>query len=200
VDEAVRLVLAERVKASTPTRSAIIAAAEQRLEATYGPGVVPSPSRATACRRLEELTKGTNAVRGSAKGRRSNAERPQGVYGRLHPTRPGEYLVLDTQDLDVFAMEPVTCRWVGVQLTIAQDLFSRCICGLRCTPVSTKAVDVAGRALRRCRPAAATVELAGRRVLAGRGVLAVSRAAVAGDVQRGRADARSGLRTGNSGG
>jgi transposase InsO family protein len=106
--------------------------------------VVPLPSRATGYRRLEELTKGSNAVRGSAKGRRSIAERPQGVYGRLRPTRPGEYLILDTQDLDVFAMEPVTCRWVGVQLTVAQDLFSRCIVGLRCTPVSTKAVDVAG--------------------------------------------------------
>jgi putative transposase len=143
-DEAVRQVLAERVKASTPTRSAVLAAVEQRLAADFGVGVVPLPSRATGYRRLEELTKGSNAVRGSAKGRRSIAERPQGVYGRLRPTRPGEYLILDTQDLDVFAMEPVTCRWVGVQLTVAQDLFSRCIVGLRCTPVSTKAVDVAG--------------------------------------------------------
>jgi putative transposase len=81
---------------------------------------------------------------GSAKGRRSIAERPQGVYGRLRATRPGEYLILDTQDLDVFAMEPVTCRWMRAQLTVAQDLFTRCIVGMRVTPVSTKAVDVAG--------------------------------------------------------
>ncbi len=53
-------------------------------------------------------------------------------------------MILDTQDLDVFAMEPVTCRWVRAQLTVAQDLFTRCITGLRVTPVSTKAVDVAG--------------------------------------------------------
>jgi transposase InsO family protein len=53
-------------------------------------------------------------------------------------------VILDTQDLDVFAMEPVTCRWVRAQLTVAQDLFTRCITGLRVTPVSTKAVDVAG--------------------------------------------------------
>ncbi len=52
--------------------------------------------------------------------------------------------MLDTQDLDVFAMEPVTCRWVKAQLTVAQDLFDRRIVGLRVTPVSTKAVDVAG--------------------------------------------------------
>ena len=44
----------------------------------------------------------------------------------------------------MFAMEPVTCRWVRTQLTVVQDLFTRCITGLRVTPVSTKAVDVAG--------------------------------------------------------
>ncbi|GAB3849291.1 helix-turn-helix domain-containing protein [Micromonospora andamanensis] len=143
-DEAVRAVLAESVNASTPTRGAVLARAAARLEQQYGPGVVPLPSQATSYRRLAELTKGTNAVSGSAKGRRSIADRPQGVYGRLRATRPGEYVILDTQDLDVFAMEPVTCRWVGAQLTIAQDLFTRCILGLRVTPVSTKAVDVAG--------------------------------------------------------
>jgi len=41
-------------------------------------------------------------------------------------------------------MEPVTCRWVRAQLTVAQDLFDRQILGLKVTPVSTKAVDVAG--------------------------------------------------------
>jgi hypothetical protein len=101
-DEALRQVLAGRVRASTPTRSAVLAAVEQRLTAEHGAGVVPLPSRATAYRRLEELAKGSNAVRGSAKGRRSIAERPQGVYGRLRPSRPGEYLILDTQDLDVW--------------------------------------------------------------------------------------------------
>jgi hypothetical protein len=67
----------------------------------------------------------------SAKRRRSIAERLQGVYGRLRPTPPpGEYLTLDTQNLDMFAMDPVTCRWAGVQLTITQGLFSRCAVGL----------------------------------------------------------------------
>lgn len=41
-------------------------------------------------------------------------------------------------------MEPVTCRWVRAQLTVAQDLFDRQILGLKVTPVSTKAIDVAG--------------------------------------------------------
>lgn len=143
-DAAVRAELAAGVLASTPTRSAVLLRVAARLEREHGPGVAPIPSQATAYRRLAVLTKGTNAVSGSAAGRRSIAERPQGVYGRLRATRPGEYLILDTQDLDVFAMEPVTCRWVRAQLTVAQDLFDRQILGLTVTAVSTKAVDVAG--------------------------------------------------------
>jgi putative transposase len=143
-DEEVRAVLAEGVADSTPTRSAVLARVDAVLDESFGSGVVPRPSPATAYRRLAVLSKGSNAVSGSSKGRRSIADRPQGSYGRLRATRPGEYVVLDTQNLDVFALEEVTCRWVAAQLTIAQDLFSRCIVGLRVTPVSTKAVDVAG--------------------------------------------------------
>jgi putative transposase len=143
-EQACRVVMAELVPASTPTASALLRLVDRRLDEQYGPGVVPRPSPATGYRHLTRLAKGTNAVRGSAKGRRSNAERPKGVYGRLRATRPGEYVILDTQSLDVFAMEPVTCRWLPAQLTVAQDLFDRAIIGLRVTPVSTKAVDVAG--------------------------------------------------------
>jgi transposase InsO family protein len=35
----------------------------------------------------------------------------------------------------------VTLRWVGLELTVAVDLFSRSVVALRLTPVSTKAVD-----------------------------------------------------------
>jgi transposase InsO family protein len=143
-DDAVRAAMAEKVNDSTPSRSALLARASALLAQQHGPGTVAEPSAATAYRRLKELAKGTNAVSGSAKGRRSIADRPQGTYGRLRAVRPGEYLILDTQDLDVFAMEPVTCRWVRAQLTVAQDLFTRCIVGMRVTAVSTKAVDVAG--------------------------------------------------------
>jgi transposase InsO family protein len=142
--DACREVLAEHVGASTPTASAVLGLVRAKLDSAHGPGVVPAPSTATAYRHLTRITKGSNALRGSAAGRRSIAERPKGVYGRLRATRPGEYVILDTQSLDVFAMEPVTCRWVAAQLTVAQDLFTRCIIGLRVTPVSTKAVDVAG--------------------------------------------------------
>ncbi|MCW1804141.1 DDE-type integrase/transposase/recombinase [Brachybacterium squillarum] len=100
------------------------------------------PSRAVAYRRLRELDKGRYTF-GAAKQRRSVAERPQGVLGRLRADRPGQYVVLDTTPLDVFAMEPLTGRWVNTELTVAMDLYSRCILGLVLRPISTTAQDVA---------------------------------------------------------
>ncbi|SDS09749.1 Integrase core domain-containing protein [Paraoerskovia marina] len=141
-DEACLKVLHNYTYASTPTKSAVIAQTARELLETYGPDVVPMPHPASAYRRLDRLSKGQYTF-GSASGRRSAAERPTGVLGRLRADRPGQYVVLDTNDLDVFAMEPVTLRWVKVQLTAAMDLYSRCIVGLTVTPVSTKAVDVA---------------------------------------------------------
>lgn len=138
-----QLVLAEHVTASRPTRAIVLAEIESRLAERHGAGEVPIPGKTTGYQLLAELSRGSNAFTGSTKGKRSIADRPQGVYGRLRATRPGEYVLLDSTRLDVFAMEPVTCRWVQAELTVAMDLYSRCICGLRVTPVSTKAVDVA---------------------------------------------------------
>ena len=147
-----RAVLAEHVPASRPTRTLILAKIEARLVEQHGPDAVALPARSTAYELLRELSKGTNAFEGSTKGKRSIANRPQGVYGRLRATRPGEYVLLDTTRLDVFAMEPVTCRWVQAELTVAMDLYTRCISGLRLTPVSTKSVDVAAVLYETVRP------------------------------------------------
>lgn len=138
-----RLVLDEHVEASRPTRNLVLARISARLAAQYGEGVVAQPGRRRARAVLAEVTRGTNAFVGSTKGKRSIANRPKGVYGRLRPTRPGEFVLLDSTPLDVFAMDPLTLRWVGVELTIALDLYSRAVVGLRLSPVSTKSVDAA---------------------------------------------------------
>lgn len=141
-DEACLGVLRQYVTTSTPTKGVVLDRVELLLSERYGDGVVPSPSRATAYRRLTELSKGRHAF-GSGKARRSVAERPEGPYGRLRATRPGEYVVLDTTPLDVFAMEPVTLRWVPTELTIAMDLYDRNVLGMRLTAGATTAADVA---------------------------------------------------------
>ena len=138
-----RTVLAEHVDASRPTKQLLLDRVAARLEAEHGPGVVPVPGEKKARLVLAELSRGSNAFVGATKQKRSIAARPSGVYGRLRATRPGEYLLLDTTPLDVFAMEPLTLRWVRLELTIAMDLFSRAICGLRLSSMTTKAVDAA---------------------------------------------------------
>jgi transposase InsO family protein len=147
-----RTVLKEHTDASRPTHAMVLARVAARLEQEYGPGQVSTPSRSKAYAVLTEITRGTNAFTGSTKGKRSIANRPVGVYGRLRATRPGEYLLLDTTRLDVFAMEPVTLRWVRAELTIAIDLYSRCVAGLRLTPVSTKSIDAAAVLFEALRP------------------------------------------------
>jgi transposase InsO family protein len=137
-----RTVLAEHADASTPTQDLVLARIEARLEAEHGAGTVPAPGKTRARALLLEISRGTSAF-GGAKARREIAGRPAAPYGRLRATRPGEYLLLDTTRLDVFAMDPVTLRWVQAELTIAMDLYDRCVTGLRLTPVSTKAVDAA---------------------------------------------------------
>src|SRR5262249_30703284 len=137
--DAARAVLAEHTQASTPTQDLVLARVAARLEQEYGAGVVAVPSKTRARVLLRELSRGASAF-GGAKARREIAGRPAAPYGKLRAHRPGEYLLVDTTRLDVFGMDRVTLRWVQAELTVAMDLYDRCITGLRLTPVSTKAV------------------------------------------------------------
>jgi hypothetical protein len=130
----------------------VIRRTNARVVARFGEGVVELPSRATAFRVLAELENRYPTFRLSTKRNRDIAERPYGVYGKLRPTRPGEYLLMDTTRLDVFALDPVTLRWVQAELTIGMDWYSRCVTGVRVTPVSTKSVDAASVLYQSYRP------------------------------------------------
>lgn len=149
---AARHVMVEHVRESKPTRRNIVLLTNARVQETHGAGVVPLPSRATAYRVLGALERQVPLFRLSAKRNRETAERPSKAYGALHPTRPGEYLLMDTTRLDVFAMDPVTLKWVNLELTVSIDWYSRCICGLRLTPMSTKSIDVASVLFQSFRP------------------------------------------------
>ena len=150
--EAALEVMVEHTERSKPTRSAVIRKAAQRVAARYGDGVVPVPSKSAAYRELTRLEKWHPTFRLSTTRNRDIAGRPDGPYGKLRPTRPGEYLVLDTTRLDVFALDPVTLRWVQAELTVGMDWYTRCPTGLRLTPVSTKSIDAAAVLFQAYRP------------------------------------------------
>jgi transposase InsO family protein len=145
-------VMVEHTDQSRPSQTRVITRANARVVARFGEGVVELPSRATAFRVLAELENRYPTFRLSTKRNRDIAERPDGVYGKLRPTRPGEYLLMDTTRLDVFALDPVTLRWVQAELTIGMDWYTRCVNGIRVTPVSTKSVDAASVLYQAYRP------------------------------------------------
>ena len=159
-------VMAEHTDQSRPSRTMVIERASARVVARFGEGVVQVPSRATAFRVLAELERRHPTFRLSTKRNRDIADRPKQVYGKLRPTRPGEYLLMDTTRLDVFAFDPFTLKWVQAELTVSMDWYDRCICGLRLTPVSTKAVDAAAVLYQSFRPRPAGGALAAARGLA----------------------------------
>jgi len=157
-------VMAEHTDSSRPSRTMVIERANARVIVRFGAGVVELPSRATAFRILEELERRSPLFRLSTKRNRDIAGRPDGVYGKLRPTRPGEYLLMDTTRLDVFALDPVTLRWMQAELTVSMDWYSRCICGIRITPVSTKSVDAAATLFQAFRPRPAVQDWPGHAV------------------------------------
>lgn len=127
---------------SRPSGTAILLQIQARLDSRFGVDVVPIPARATAFRRLKQIDRRVPTFHGSRARNRDVAARPDREYGHLNPTRPGEYLVMDTNSLDVYALDPFTLQWVKAELTVAMDVYSRCITGVRVTP-TTKSLDVA---------------------------------------------------------
>jgi transposase InsO family protein len=148
-------IMIEHTDKSKPNKTFVDSHARARIIATYGKDAVRLPSPATANRILRKLEKRHPIFDHSTKLNRDIAGRPLSAYGKLHPARPGEYLLMDTTRLDVFAMDPQTLRWVGVDLTVGMDWYSRCITGLRLTPVSTKSIDAAAVLYQSFRPMAA---------------------------------------------
>lgn len=139
-DEICTSVLASYRDKSNPSRKTVIRETNKTYLSKHPDG--QAPSNASAYRRVNELDKGHYTF-GDAKQRRSVANRPAPPYGRLKATRPGEFSVLDTNRLDVFAMEPVSGRWTNVELTVAMDARTRCVGGIRLRPVAAKSMDVA---------------------------------------------------------
>lgn len=100
-------------------------------------------SRQTFNRIVDEVLGSTGLFRLPAKSRRSAQSAPSEDLGSLVAERPGEYVAIDTTALDVFAIDPFTFQWVGLDLTAALDVCTRSILAFRLTPFSTQGVDLA---------------------------------------------------------
>lgn len=114
-----------------------------RLARESGAEVELPGSRNTFARIVEEVLAPTGLFRLPAKSRRSQAAGPSEGLGSLVAERPGEYVAIDTTSLDVFAIDPFTFQWVGLDLTAALDVCTRSILAFRLTPYSTQGVDLA---------------------------------------------------------
>jgi transposase InsO family protein len=109
---------------------------------TGEPLVLPS-TRQTFNRIVDDVLASTGLFRLSAKSRRSAQAAPSDMFGSLVAERPGEFVAIDTTSLDVFAIDPFTFQWVGLDLTAAIDVCTRSILAFRLTPFSTQGVDLA---------------------------------------------------------
>jgi len=141
--DAARRILDEQIGEPKVATRILIQRINARVEHIHGAEVTTLPSESAAYLALHEMDRGRNTLRGSTARKRSNANRPQGAYGKTFASRPGEFVLLDTTPLNVFALNPVDGRWVRVDMTFALDLYSRCMLGMRLTPVSTKSIDIA---------------------------------------------------------
>jgi hypothetical protein len=95
-------------------------------------------SRQTFNRIVDEVLGSTGLFRLPAKSRRSAQSAPSEDLGSLVAERPGEYVAIDTTALDVFAIDPFTFQWVGLDLTAALDVCTSSILAFRLTPFSTQ--------------------------------------------------------------
>lgn len=140
VVEAMRTAIAEATDASSRTAGFMLWRAQQLLadaeDADAGPVVVPS--RRTLYRLFAKLSHGRHTT-GSARTRRSLANRPDGPFGELPALAPGELMQIDSTPLDVLVRldDGVAGK---VELTGMIDVATRTVTAAILRP-TTKSVD-----------------------------------------------------------
>lgn len=135
-----RRVLADNTHASTGTSGRLKRLVDKAVEAEHGPGVVPIPSRQTFDRLRARMREARHAI-GSARTRRSLDNQPDGPFGVIVATRPGEWMQIDSTPFDVAVRldDDVVGR---VELTALVDIRTRSIPAAVLRP-TTKSVDAA---------------------------------------------------------
>ena len=96
IDERVRLKLIEVINSfeekTNPTKSKLAQLTRKGLRESYPDIAIPFPSESSFNRLVDLLAEGTQLF-GSAKQRRSNANRPERPYSHFFADRPGELVV-----------------------------------------------------------------------------------------------------------
>ncbi|MGF6885976.1 putative transposase [Nocardia sp. GAS34] len=132
--------VAEQTNQSTGTVGRLRRRVEQLLAADEIDPASVMPARATFYRLVEQIAAGKHTF-GSARTRRSLAQRPEGPFGTVMALRSGEWTQIDSTPLDVRVVldNGVVDR---VELTWLIDLATRTIPAAVLRP-TTKAVDAA---------------------------------------------------------
>lgn len=140
VVRALQQAISEQASDSTRTASFYLWRTRQILADQHGVDVVAMPARATFYRLFERLTAGAHTT-GSARARRSLANRPEGSFSQLTAARPGEVMEIDSTPFDVLVLleDGVPGR---VELTGMVDLATRTVTAAVLRP-TTKSVDAA---------------------------------------------------------
>ena len=133
----------ELAEASDVRKMQFRARVASRLARETGEPLELPSSRQTFNRIVDDVLRSTGLFRLPAKSRRSAQAAPGDMFESLVVERPGEFVAIDTTSLDVFAIDPFTFQWVGLDLTAAIDLCTRSILAFRLTPFSTQGVDLA---------------------------------------------------------
>jgi hypothetical protein len=138
VVEAMRQAIAEATQESSRTATYLFWRTGRILEAEHGPGTVAIPSQRSLYRLLEKLSAGRHTT-GSARTRRSLADRPSGVFGEADAWAPGEVMQMDSTPLDVLVRldDGVAGR---IDLTGMIDVATRTVTAAVLRP-TTKSVD-----------------------------------------------------------
>ncbi|WP_234376757.1 transposase family protein [Streptomyces sp. CB01201] len=130
--------VAEAAQGSTRTATYLFWRTGQILETEHGQGAVELPSQRSLYRLLEKLSAGKHTT-GSARTRRSLADRPDGPFGERSAAAPGELMQMDSTPLDVLVRldDGVPAR---VDLTGMIDVATRSLTAAVLRPM-TKSVD-----------------------------------------------------------
>ena len=132
-------VLSENNTQSTRTETALKWHVDRRVEQRFGV-LVPIPSYQTFNRLMKRLPQARHAT-GSARTRQSRDHQPNGPFGTVVATRPGEWMQIDTTPFDVGIQLDDSVKG-RVELTGLVDVATRTICAAVLRP-TTKAVDAA---------------------------------------------------------